>query len=236
MDKIKIAIDSDIITSSRKDIRQFIKKLINRKDIFDLYVADDTRPIYGENFKYANEQKSIEIDLYISAYKEIASAFNCVKVPSCYVDLSNRVKSTENEIDDIITFAFDCDCVLFDSEAEDIYKEKGLEAFEKYEQENSKKELNKGPFYNLLEKLNNIKKKGEKNIKIVACTARCYPADARALYTFDKWKIDFDMIFFCGATNKGEILKQIDTNIFFDDNVKNVEDAVSHGVLAGQVV
>lgn len=236
MDKIKIAIDSDIIILGRKEIKQFIQKLINRKDIFDLYVADDNRPIYGDNFKFVNEQKSMEIDLYISAYKDIASAFNHVKVPSCYVDLSNRVKSTENEIDDTIIFAFDCDCVLFDSEAEDIYKQYGLEAFEKYEWEHSKSELNKGPFYNLLEKLNSIKKKGEKNIKIVACTARCYPADARALYTFDKWKIDFDMIFFCGAVNKGEILKKIDTDIFFDDNVKNVEDAVSHGVLAGQVV
>lgn len=236
MDKIKIAIDSDIITSSRKDIRQFIKKLINRKDIFDLYVADDTRPIYGNDFKFVNEQKSMGIDLYISAYKEIASAFNCLGVPTCYVDASRKVEHTEDESNDTITFAFDCDCVLFDSEAEDIYKENGLEAFEQYEWEHSKKELNKGPFYSLLEKLNNIKKEGERNIKIVACTARCYPADARALYTFDRWDIDFNMIFFCGNNSKGETLKQIEADIFFDDNIKNVEDAEQFGVLAGQVV
>lgn len=236
MDKIKIAIDSDIITSGRKEIKQFIQKLINRKDIFELFVADDNRPIYGENFKSVNEQKCVGMDLYISADKEIASAFNCVKVPSCYVDLSNRVKSTENEIDDIITFAFDCDCVLFDNEAETVYKEYGLEAFEKYEWEHSKKELNKGPFYSLLEKLNNIKKEGERNIKIVACTARCYPADARALYTFDRWDINFNMIFFCGNNSKGETLKQIEADIFFDDTIKNVEDAEQFGVLAGQVV
>ena len=118
--------DLEIITSERRDIKQLIGKLLNRKDLFELYVANDTRPIYGSDFKYATEKIYKEMSLYLSTSKGIVSAFNRIGVPSCYIDTLGKVEKREvDKENEVITFAFDCDCVLFDNEAETVYKEYG---------------------------------------------------------------------------------------------------------------
>lgn len=52
--------------------------------------------------------------------------------------------------------AFDADAVLFSEESELRYNTKGLDAFQKHEQENEDVELEQGPFANLLIKLSKI--------------------------------------------------------------------------------
>ena len=224
MEKIRIVID----LSTGQDClvleyyQNLFKKLIAMQDIFDLRMITDST--------------EIDIaDLCLSSSKKNVSAYNDLGITSCFIDTSKPIVINNTESSNTITFAFDCDCVLFDSEAEDVYKQYGLEAFNGYEYANRDNPMRPGPFYRLIKKLNKIKKV-DNRIKLVACTARSYPANERALHTFDVWNIDFDAIFFCGSNSKGDVLLSVDTDIFFDDNIKNVEDAVSHGVLAGQVV
>lgn len=239
MEKIKIAADIETIidnkseTKTKRKVYFLFEKLSLMKDIFELF-------IYGEGFKGYKEIKPLEdndiekMDLYISTRKEIVTELNSKGIASCYIDIDKQVDEKPIDGKDIV-FGFDCDCVLFDDEAEVIYKKYGLDEFNSYEYKNKDNPMGPGPYYRFLKKMNWAKKKNS-NLKLVACSARHYPANERALCTFETWNIDFDAIFFCGSSNKGDVLLSVDTDIFFDDNVKNVEDVVRHGVLAGQVV
>ena len=118
-----------------------------------------------------------------------------------------------------IRIAFDGDCVIFSDEAQRIYDDEGLEAFQRYEEENARKELPAGPFAKLLQILAQIQGPDPEQspIRIALVTDRNMPAHERVIRTLRAWNVRIDSAFFLGGVAKTEILKAFGAHMFFDD-------------------
>ncbi|MDX2039593.1 MAG: 5'-nucleotidase [Acidobacteriota bacterium] len=144
--------------------------------------------------------------------------------------------SNKNEDLEQLRIAFDGDAVIFSDEAEQVYQEKGIEAFYEHEKANAEKPLPEGPFASFLRAIAKIQKdhKGQgKNgfppIQTALVTARNSPAHKRVILTLRAWGIEIDEMFFLGGVAKDQVLKAFNAHIFFDD-----QD--SHALLASQHV
>ena len=127
-----------------------------------------------------------------------------------------------------IRIAFDGDAVIFSDEAERIYREKGLRAFEEHEQENAKNPLPEGPFAKLLKTISIIQQRFPKDtapIRTALVTARNAPAHERVILTLRAWNVRIDEVFFLGGITKTEVLKAFGAHIFFDDQSVHIDSA-----------
>ena len=127
-----------------------------------------------------------------------------------------------------IRIAFDGDAVIFSDEAERIYQEKGLKAFEMHEQENAQNPLPEGPFAKLLKTISVLQQKfpeGEAPIRTALVTARNAPAHERVIRTLRAWNVRIDEAFFLGGIKKSDVLKSFGAHIFFDDQSVHTDPA-----------
>ena len=135
-----------------------------------------------------------------------------------------------------LRIAFDGDAVLFSDEAEQIYQRDGLAAFREHELQRAHLPLPAGPFKPVLEALHRLQQSpgGGMHVRTALVTARSAPAHERALRTLMDWQIEVDEAMFLGGLAKGEFLRELEPDFFFDDQVGHVESAAAH-VPAGQV-
>jgi 5'-nucleotidase len=137
-----------------------------------------------------------------------------------------------------LRFAFDGDAVLFSDEAERVFKQHGLDAFTKNEQESAKTPLTGGPFKDFLAALQRLQAEftdGNCPIRTALVTARSAPAHERVIRTLRAWNIRIDESLFLGGLSKGEFLKAYGADVFFDDQALHCESAKEHVVATGHV-
>jgi len=137
-----------------------------------------------------------------------------------------------------LRIAFDGDSVIFSDDAERIYKQKGLAAFDELERAAANDPLPGGPFkefLRLLHKLQTEYQGDESPIRTALVTARGAPAHERVIRTLRAWDIRIDEAIFLGGKPKGEFLKAFGADIFFDDQTGHCESAAEH-VPAAHVV
>src|SRR5699024_9702615 len=109
-----------------------------------------------------------------------------------------------------LRIAFDGDAVLFSDEAERIFKEQGLAAFQTSEQASARQPLLGGPFRNFLAVLQRLQREypPEKSpIRTALVTARGAPAHERVIRTLRAWDIRIDEALFLGGLDKGDFLR-----------------------------
>lgn len=131
-----------------------------------------------------------------------------------------------------IRIAFDGDAVLFSDEAERVFKEQGLQAFEDSEKAKAEQPLHAGPFARFLKILSNLQMEFEGQeapIRTALVTARSAPAHERVIRTLRSWNVRIDEAFFLGGITKREVLSAFGAQIFFDDQA-------IHTSLAAEVV
>jgi 5'-nucleotidase len=136
-----------------------------------------------------------------------------------------------------LRFAFDGDAVIFSDEAEQIYKNKGLQAFTDSETAAANLPLAGGPFKTFLAALHRLQKEYPAEacpIRTALVTARSAPAHERVIKTLRDWQIRIDEALFLGGMPKGQFLKSFDADVFFDDQTSHCDDAVEH-VATGHV-
>ncbi len=135
-----------------------------------------------------------------------------------------------------VRIAFDGDAVLFGDEAERVYQDAGLAAFQAHEQLRAAKPLPPGPFKPLLEALQRLQREpaGAMRVRTALVTARSAPAHERAIRTLMDWNIQIDEAMFLGGLAKGEFLREFEPDFFFDDQTGHIENAAEH-VPAGHV-
>jgi len=134
----------------------------------------------------------------------------------------NKNSSTQVKI------AFDGDSVIFSDEAEKIFQEKGLEAFQESEKNAAKKSLSGGPFKKFLAVLHQTQSElpvNQSPIRTALVTARSAPAHERAIRTLRDWKIRIDEVIFTGGMKKGPFLEAFGADIFFDDQHGHCDSA-----------
>jgi len=136
-----------------------------------------------------------------------------------------------------LRFAFDGDAVVFSDEAERVYKQQGLEAFQDSEQAAAHEPLSGGPFKPFLAALQRLQKEfpaTESPIRTALVTARSAPAHERVIRTLRAWEIRIDESIFLGGLDKGEFLRAYQADVFFDDQESHCNDASDH-VATGHV-
>ena len=135
-----------------------------------------------------------------------------------------------------VRIAFDGDAVLFSDEAERVFQQAGLDAFQAHERAHSGTPLAAGPFKPLLLALQRLQHRPAPGMRIrtALVTARSAPAHERAIRTLMEWDIEIDEAMFLGGLPKGEFLREFEPDFFFDDQTGHV-DAASEHVPSGHV-
>jgi 5'-nucleotidase len=129
--------------------------------------------------------------------------------------------------------AFDGDAVLFSDEAEQVFQQGGLDAFQAHEVACAQQPLPDGPFKPLLAALHALQassahSESTMRIRTALVTARGAPAHERAIRTLMGWGIEVDEVMFLGGLPKGPFLREFEPDFFFDDQTGHVENAAPH--------
>jgi 5'-nucleotidase len=129
-----------------------------------------------------------------------------------------------------VRIAFDGDAVLFSDEAEQVFQQSGLSAFQQHEIDKVAQPLPDGPFKPLLVALHRMQQAAIPHMRIrtALVTARSAPAHERAIRTLMDWNIEVDEAMFLGGLDKGEFLREFEPDFFFDDQTGHIESAARH--------
>ena len=136
----------------------------------------------------------------------------------------------------LLRIAFDGDAVLFSDQAEAVYQQRGLGAFQSTEAAAADRPLADGPFKPFLEGLHRLQREFEEDcpIRTALVTARGAPAHERVIKTLRAWDIRLDECLFLGGLPKAEFLKAYEADVFFDDQ-SDICNAASPHVATGHV-
>ncbi len=184
------------------------------------YGLSITRAVLVSGASLAPYLEAFHTDLFLSAYEDdVQSAVNCGIAAG--IICSDGIHTYDSEhVPAQIRIAFDGDAVIFSDESEQIYKQKGLEAFEENERIQAREPLKEGPFAGFLRLLSELQRQypdSEVPIRTALVTARCAPAHERVIRTLRAWDVRVDEAFFLGGIPKKEFLKAFGAHIFFDD-------------------
>jgi len=148
-------------------------------------------------------------------------------------DQTDEIQSTT---DNSVEFAFDFDGVLANDEAEKRYRDNNrqLDTYLQNESKDAYIPLGEGPLKPLMEQIAKLQKIEEekfrkdktykKIIKTALITARNAPADLRVHTTLKELGIKMDMAFFMGGVDKSRVINIMRPQIFFDDDIRNLEN------------
>ena len=129
-----------------------------------------------------------------------------------------------------VRIAFDGDAVLFSDQAERVYQERGLPAFEEHERSRAAEPLPPGPLQPFLRALHSLQKSSPRGspmrIRTALVTARSAPAHDRAVRTLMSWDIEVDEAMFLGGLEKGPFLRVFEPDFYFDDQLSHVQSAI----------
>ena len=192
------------------------------------YELDISRAALTGGAEIAPYLKAFKTDLFLSAHHaDVKQAIDnniaagMILPTNPHVDPRAKIQQ--------IRIAFDGDAVLFSSEAERIYKQKGMQAFQENEQAKADIPLQEGPFTNFLRTIAHIQslfpEKDNSPIRTALVTARNAPAHERAIKTLRYWNVRVDEAFFLGGVSKKDILSAFGAHIFFDDQWIHAEPA-----------
>lgn len=172
--------------------------------------------------------KPLHANLFLSTHLSDVRAALEAGVPAAqvYPQSTHASSAHPNEV----RIAFDGDAVLFSDEAERVFQEQGLSAFQQHEKDNAYLPLSGGPFKPLLEALHRLQQEGTPTMRLrtALVTARSAPAHERAIRTLMNWNIEVDEAMFLGGLAKGEFLREFEPDFFFDDQTGHVNSAAMH--------
>lgn len=146
-------------------------------------------------------------------------------------------KEQDEETDDEFRIAFDFDGVVATDESEKVYNAQGILKYLEYEKEFGDNPLDLGPAGELIKKIsylqglekrhNSDKENYISKIRISIVTARNAPAHERVITTLNHHGISVDEAFFLGNVDKKQVLEIMKPHIFFDDQMKNLNNLES---------
>ncbi|MFN7836183.1 MAG: 5'-nucleotidase [Burkholderiaceae bacterium] len=176
--------------------------------------------------------KPLGAHLFLSANEDDVRGALDAGFPAARVFSDSLIDATRHP--DELRIAFDGDAVLFSDEAEMVFQQGGLPAFEAHELQKMHLPLPAGPLKPLLEALHKLQQSQDPAVRIrtALVTARSAPAHERAIRTLMDWNIEIDEAMFLGGLSKGAFLKEFEPDFFFDDQFKHCESSVIAGPTA----
>lgn len=192
------------------------------------YGLDISRAVLASGASLTPYLEAFHTDLYLSAdEKDVQAAIDCGIAAGIICCDEIRSYREEKQISQI-RIAFDGDAVLFSDESEQIYREKGLEAFEENERLQADNPLKQGPFAKFLKTISDIQREfspEQAPIRTALVTSRSAPAHERVIRTLRAWNVRIDEAFFLGGITKRDVLKAFGAHIFFDDQAVHTTPA-----------
>ena len=192
------------------------------------YGLNITRAVLASGASLAPYLEAFRTDLFLSAYEDdVQSAIDSGIAAGIICSDGIHTYDCEKQIRQI-RIAFDGDAVLFSDESEQIFREKGLEAFEENERNLANTPLQAGPFAKFLKTLSDLQKDTsaeEAPIRTALVTTRSAPAHERVIRTLRAWNVRIDEAFFLGGIQKKDVLKAFGAHIFFDDQLIHTDSA-----------
>ncbi len=179
--------------------------------------------------------EALHANLFLSANDEDVRGALEARFPAARV-IPESAQAAERHSEEV-RIAFDGDAVLFSDEAEMVFQNEGLDAFQRHETLHALNPLPPGPFKPLLEALHRLQTAGAEvpmRIRTALVTARSAPAHERAVRTLMNWNIGVDEAMFLGGLDKSAFLSAFQPDIYFDDQRGHVESAQKH-VATGHV-
>lgn len=199
------------------------------------YQLDITRAVFSGGASPYRYAAALGAHLFLSA--EAADVRQALESGIAAATILPSVCAPVADGSEQLRLAFDGDAVLFSDEAERIYKEQGLSAFARAEQESAHRPLEGGPFRPFLDALSRLQAQFEPGcspVRTALVTARGAPAHERVIRTLRAWNIRIDEALFLGGLEKGPLLRAFGADIFFDDQTGHCESARQH-VATGHV-
>lgn len=187
-----------------------------------------TRAVFLSGASLTPYLTAFHTDLFLSACEEDVQAAIDAGIAGGIICHEPEKDYTHGSVPGQIRIAFDGDAVLFSDEAEQVFLEKGLKAFESNEREKAAQPLCAGPFAGFLKIISDIQKEFDGDnapIRTALVTARCAPAHERVIRTLRAWNVRIDEAFFMGGMSKQEVLSAFGAQIFFDDQLINTRAA-----------
>lgn len=186
------------------------------------YGLNITRAVFTSGAPLTPYLTAFHTDLYLSACEADVQAAIDAGIAAGIICGEGRTEYGEGNKDEYprIRIAFDGDAVLFSDEAEQIFQQQGLEAFESSEKANAALPLHAGPFARFLKILSDLQREfdaADMPIRTALVTARSAPAHERVIRTLRSWNVRIDEAFFLGGITKKEVLSAFGAQIFFDD-------------------
>lgn len=180
--------------------------------------------------------RPLNANLFLSANPQDVRDALDEHFPAAVVYTSTAMEDSHPEE---VRIAFDGDAVLFADEAERVFREGGLTAFQSHEASLATRPLPPGPFKPLLEALHRLQQADDRDkvsmrVRTALVTARSAPAHERAIRTLMDWNIHVDEAMFLGGLEKGPFLREFEPDFYFDDQTSHVQSAARH-VPAGHV-
>lgn len=164
--------------------------------------------------------KAYGVDLFLSAHREDVRAALDAGVPAAIVWPSKLPADDEDDAE--LRVALDGDSTIFGSEGDDYFLEHGLHRYQAREKELAGMPLSRGPMAPFLEGLAKLRELGCP-IRTGLFTARCAPADQRALRTLETWGLIVDEVHCLGARDKAPFLEVFEPDVFLDDSKENAQ-------------
>src|SRR5882724_2832478 len=181
------------------------------------YGIDITRAALTGGEPLAPYLAAFNVDLFLSKSKsDVQAAIDAGFAAALIYDAPEGFEPDSERI----RIALDADAVLFAEESEQIYKEKGLDAFFEHERQHARRLLPEGPFAKFLKTISTLQRDIEPEkapIRIAIVTARNSPAHERVIRTLREWGVRVDAAFFLGGVSKDAVLKAFRAHMFFDD-------------------
>ncbi len=192
------------------------------------YGLDISRAVLASGASLTPYLEAFHTDLYLSADEtDVQAAIDCGIAAG--IICCDEIKTYgDGEKLSQIRIAFDGDAVLFSDESEQIFRERGLEAFEENERIQAENPLKQGPFAKFLKTISDIQKEfrpQQAPLRTALVTARCAPAHERVIRTLRAWNVRIDEAFFLGGITKRDVLKAFGAHIFFDDQAVHTTPA-----------
>ncbi len=172
--------------------------------------------------------KPLKANLFLSTHlSDVRSALDA-GVPAAQVYPQSAHASSAHPAE--VRIAFDGDAVLFSDEAERVYQDQGLNAFQQHEQDKAALPLPDGPFKPLLVALHALQQAAQPQMRVrtALVTARSAPADVGGIRTLMDCNIEVDEAMFLGGLDKGAFLREFEPDFFFDDQTGHIESAARH--------
>jgi len=123
---------------------------------------------------------------------------------------------------------------LFDLEDEnDIFNEKGVEAYSKYQLDNERNILKRGTAFYLVEallKLNELS--GKKLVEVIVMSRNSPDTGLRVFNSIEKYNLDITRAAFSGGENLSDYLEAFSVDLFLSKSEDDVQHAIDTGCAA----